>query len=418
MSVESGPTDPVTPGPGLRLAVVTTHPIQYQCPLWAKLSVRRELSAFRVFFASDFSTRGYRDREFGLQVRWDPAMLDGFGHESFSHGVIASPLHMGAGRMIRAVSRFRPHACLVNAYLPLLYVRTVLACNRSRIPVILRAESTDRDRSRSGLRFALRDAALRRLYGRISAFAAIGVNAVEHYRRLGVPESRIFRSPYCIDSDAFGRQRHAARRGALRDSLGVPRDALVLLFAGKLIPKKDPLALLEGVRGLDRLEGRPVHVWFLGDGELRPEIEKLGNAWRPGRVRILGFRPQQSLGEVYADSDMLVLPSVTRETWGLVVNEALEFGVPCIVSDRVGSARDLVEPGRTGLVFPSGDSGAMRACIIELASICATRGASVAEDCRAKAISYSIDAAVEGIVRSARAAVDGQPSLRSQGSLP
>lgn len=388
-----------TPDWACRLAVVTTHPIQYQCPLWKQLAARPELTGFRVFFASDFSTRGYADRGFGKEVRWNSSMLEGFDHESFGHETISSPLFVGTGRMIRAVRRFRPDACLINAYLPLVYVRTIAACNRAGIPVILRAEATDQDRPRSGCWAAVRDRTLRTTYRGISAFAAIGTNAAEHYRRLGVPEARIHRSPYCIDSVAFGRQRREAVRGTSRAALGTPQHAIVILFAGKLIPKKDPLIVLEALRGIEQVRGRPLHVWFLGDGDLRSEVERRSAAWKDGRVRILGFRPQESLGEVYADSDILVLPSVTRETWGLVVNEALEFGVPCVVSDRVGCARDLVEPGVTGMVFPAGDVEALRGRILELATASIERGAEISEACRAKAMEYSSHAAVDGIIR-------------------
>jgi glycosyltransferase involved in cell wall biosynthesis len=396
---DAPPLAQATGRPSPRLAVVTTHPIQYQCPLWRQLAARTELSAVKVFFASDFSTRGYMDRGFGQRVCWDGAMLSGYVHESFGKAVIDSRSYLGTRSMIRSIIHFRPDACLLNAYLPLMYVRILAACNAHRIPVVLRAEATDRDQVRSSLKATLRDTVLRRLYARIGAFSAIGTNAEEHYLRLGVPPSRIGRSPYCIDSELFDRLRGSAVRGSFRASLRVHANAFVVLFSGKLIPKKDPLLLLDALRGIEQLEGRPLHVWFLGDGELRTEIERRAASWIHGRVRVLGFLPQESLGEVYADSDMLVLPSATRETWGLVVNEALEFGLPCVVSDRVGCARDLVEPGATGMVFAAGDAQALRARIAELALACAERGTAISEACRAKAREYSSHAAVEGIVR-------------------
>jgi glycosyltransferase involved in cell wall biosynthesis len=62
----------------------------------------------------------------------------------------------------------------------------------------------------------------------------------------------------------------------------------------------------------------------------------------------------------YLLADLFVLPSKGMyETWGLAVNEAMQMGVPCLVSDRVGCQRDLVTPGETGWVFASGDKEAL-----------------------------------------------------------
>jgi glycosyltransferase involved in cell wall biosynthesis len=57
-----------------------------------------------------------------------------------------------------------------------------------------------------------------------------------------------------------------------------------------------------------------------------------------------------------------VLPS-DYEPWGLVVNEAMASGTPVLASDRVGSARDLIEPGQNGWIFPAGDVAALAATL-------------------------------------------------------
>jgi glycosyltransferase involved in cell wall biosynthesis len=386
---------------GLSLAVVATHPIQYQCPVWRRLASLSEVSRLKVFYASDFSVRGYRDAGFGTEVRWESALMEGYPYEVYGHGVSAGWNCVGSRRLIKELIRFRPDACLINAYLPLLYLRTIVACRRNAIPVVLRAEATDVDQSRSRSKGLLRDAILRQVYGRISAFAAIGVNAREHYLRLGIEPSLISRSPYCIDSALFDAQAARVCRGRFRASLGVPADALVVLFSGKLIPKKDPLAILRALHGISEVDGMPIHVWFLGDGELRSEIEALAELAPRGRVRVLGFRPQSELGDVYTDADVMVLPSVTRETWGLVVNEALTFGVPVIVSDRVGCAPDLVSPGETGLVFPHGDVTALRDCLLELLRELRLKRDTTARHCKRRVSGYSTDAAGRGIVEGA-----------------
>ena len=75
-------------------------------------------------------------------------------------------------------------------------------------------------------------------------------------------------------------------------------------------------------------------------------------------VRMLGFVNQSELPGIYASADVLVVPSDFRETWGLVVNEAMACGTPAVVSVAVGCAPDLIMEGLTGAIFPCGPGGA------------------------------------------------------------
>jgi len=75
-------------------------------------------------------------------------------------------------------------------------------------------------------------------------------------------------------------------------------------------------------------------------------------------VRFFGFRDRKEIKDYYATADLLVLPS-SRETWGIVVNEAMCFGLPVIVSSQVGAAHDLVQDGENGFIYPSGDVEAL-----------------------------------------------------------
>ena len=390
--------DPVT-----RLAVVTTHPIQYQCPIWRNLAARPDVLV-KVFFASDFSVRGYIDTGFSQQVRWTVPLLDGYEHEFLGSGPVGprttAPM-IGATSLANRLRSFAPTACLLNAYSPLLYWHALAACRLEGIPVMLRAETTDVDQDRTLLRRLRRDAALKFFYAGVSQFLAIGHNSRAHYQRLGVRGERIGFAPYCVDSDLFESQYARRQRGCIRSKLAIPPNALLVLFSGKLIPKKDPLTLLEAMAGVPDIHGRPVHLVFVGDGDLRGRLEKAAAESAAGRVHFLGFQQQEKLGDVYTDADMLVLPSLYTETWGLVVNEAMQFGLPCIVSDRVGCCPDLIQAADTGLVFPHGDRLALRSAISELAEQVIDRSDAIHALCRKRVAGYTTQAAANGILDAA-----------------
>lgn len=70
-------------------------------------------------------------------------------------------------------------------------------------------------------------------------------------------------------------------------------------------------------------------------------------------------RQRSEIGRAYAAADALVLPSDAKETWGLVVNEAMASGLPCVVSAACGCADDLLLPFRPDLCFPTGNIEAL-----------------------------------------------------------
>ena len=134
-------------------------------------------------------------------------------------------------------------------------------------------------------------------------------------------------------------------------------DQTRFLFVGRFIERKGLEVLLEAFRLVDSGE-----LWLVGDGPLREAVSHA--AAQDARIRVLGHVQGQALSDLYADSDVLIVPSL-YEPWGLVVHEGLAHGLPVITTDQVGAAADLVDPNVNGYVVPAGSvqatAGAMRA---------------------------------------------------------
>lgn len=215
----------------------------------------------------------------------------------------------------------------------------------------MRAEFSDIG-NRSPIKQLIRDSYLKWMYSRVNAFCVIGENARRHLLKRGVPEEKMVRSPYTVDTDLFEKQVKKFKRSKCRKNLGLAGKDFIVLFSGKMISRKEPLLLL---RAAGKLAGHEnFKVIMLGEGPLKKEAMELAEKVLPGRVSFPGFVNQSELGRYYAASDLFVLPS-NHETWGLVVNEAMQFGLPVIVSDQVGCRHDLINPKTTGFVFPSGN---------------------------------------------------------------
>jgi glycosyltransferase involved in cell wall biosynthesis len=193
------------------------------------------------------------------------------------------------------------------------------------------------------------------------------------------------------------------QRQRLRREWGFPEGVTVFLFSGKLIDKKDPLTFSRALLGLTDAERNRIGLIVAGDGALRAPFEAECRKALGPRCVFPGFMNQSRIGSVYAASDCLVLPSAWGETWGLVVNESLQFGLPAVVSDRVGCHPDLIEEGETGFVFRTGDAEGLRDGLRKVLSMTPDRRRQVAERCRKAVSAYSVQDAVEGI----RQAVSG-----------
>lgn len=208
--------------------------------------------------------------------------------------------------------------------------------------------------------------ALRWPVRRAAGVLAVGSRARASYVRAGVPPDRVAEFHYYADAGHFAlapAERAAARR-RVRERHGIADDALVAVYAGQLIPRKDVAMALRALGRLACADRDPGWVLLIaGDGPQRAALGRLaGELGIQGRVQFAGFVQPAALPEYFAAGDCCVLPS-RREGWGVVVGEALAAGLPVFASTRVNAAADLVREGENGGVFAPGDDAALAALL-------------------------------------------------------
>jgi glycosyltransferase involved in cell wall biosynthesis len=247
--------------------------------------------------------------------------------------------------------------------------------------------------------------ALRGLFGYADGFLCIGKQNREFYCFFGVPDDKLFFAPYATDNvrceEAY--RKLSPSRGRIRASLGIPKDSAVILFVGRLIHKKNPGDLLRAYEVLMRggLSVPPPTLVLVGDGVLREQLEREVKDRRIPNAHFEGFKGKEALYPYFVAADVFVLPSGVGETWGLVVNEAMCFGLPVIVSDIVGCAADLVRGGENGFTFPVGDVKALAEALEELTRNRKLR-LRLGEQSRAIIETYSQERDVEGMLAACR----------------
>jgi glycosyltransferase involved in cell wall biosynthesis len=348
------------------LAIVTTHPIQYQTPIWQALAADGKIP-FEVWYLTRHGVEPSRDPEFGTTFNWDIETLSGYPYRFLDTAEGATPVTPWRCRLTeRLRERIRSAgvtAVWIQGWQVAAYWQAVREAKAAGAEVWLRGESNDLAPTPAWKR-PVKRALLGWLFGRVDRFFTIGSANKRLYRKFGATEVRLYAAPYAVDNARFARQAASLRsqRIEIRRAWGISDDAFCVLFCGKFIAKKRPIDLVEAARAL-RSTGRipNVHLLFAGSGELRDtllgactpvfdsEAGGLG-ARRPispdanPPASFAGFLNQTEISRAYVAADCLVLPSDPGETWGLVVNEALASGVPCLVSRACGCAEDLA-PG-------------------------------------------------------------------------
>ncbi len=177
------------------------------------------------------------------------------------------------------------------------------------------------------------------LFPRYAAVIVASRYMVEEYRRHGVPEARLHRVPLF----PTGRPHESS---TLRGRTSGDR----VLMVGRLYKEKGPCLLVEAVGRVNAMMGRPVTLVVAGEGPERPRMEGLAN--RLGvRAEFHGWVDAEQRTALMRGADLLAVPSVCPETFGLVGVEAGRLGLPA-VAFAVGGVPDWLIPGKSGELAP------------------------------------------------------------------
>jgi len=188
------------------------------------------------------------------------------------------------------------------------------------------------------------------------AIIVYGTKAKQYVIELGANPDKVLIGINTLDIDLFLTKMIILKkkRRELRIKYHLP-NKYTFIYVGQLIPRKGLDVLLRAFKNLDSES----ILLIIGDGSLRNFLEEKIGKEKLINVFLLGPVARDLLPEIYALSDVLILPSY-QEVWGLVINEAMASGLAVIASDKVGAVPDLLKKDRNGFVFSSGNSRSLR----------------------------------------------------------
>ena len=374
-----------------KVGILASHPIQYQAPLFRELA---RLCNLHVFFAHQQTAQAQAAAGFGVAFEWDVDLLSGYTH-TFLPNVAKHPdagAFMGCDTpdIAKQISSGKFDAFLVTGWHLKAYWQAISACHRNNVPVIVRGDSqlgTPRSWFKQAAKRLIYPWVIRQFDGCLH----VGQRNREYLEYYGAPARSLFFAPHCVDILAFSESAAAVNRSEVRAGWGLQPQDHAVLFVGKLLARKRPDDLVRAAAQLVK-QGKPVVLVWAGDGPARQSLLELGALLHVPMV-FLGFCNQSQLPAVYRAADVLALPSEGSETWGLVVNEAMACGTPCVVSNASGCAPDMVLRGVTGEVFAMGQVDAL--------ALALSRALMIERDTRqiaAHSARYSVTATASGVL--------------------
>lgn len=320
-----------------KLAILSTHPIQYNAPLFRRMAEQADWNV-HVFFSRTLKQVSY-DPDFQREVVWDTPLTEGYAHSHLDAAAFS-----GVDALIQGIEAFQPTALLVYGWnFP--GHRQVMRAFHGRIPIGFRGDSHLLNPMPIYWRW-IRKAVLRRVYRHVDLAFSVGTANTAYFRWSGIPKANIAVAPHAVDN-AFWQKDDAERQqaaGQWKAVLGIPETAPVIGFAGKLEPLKQVGRVIEAFKQVSTSEA---HLVIAGTGPDEAALRHQA-AVHP-RIHFVGFVNQSRMPIFYRMLSVFALPS-SSETWGLSVNEALACGTRCMVSDRVGCGTDLFRDPNLGAI--------------------------------------------------------------------
>lgn len=333
-----------------KIALISSHPIQYNAPLFALIAKEPDIELL-VFYTWGKASLGPKyDPDFGKEIEWDIPLLEGYNYTFLKNTSKDPGSHHFKGiinpSLNQEIQAWCPDVVWVWGWAFDSHLKALIYF-KGKLPVWFRGDSTLLDEPKGfSFKKLARRIFLTWVYTHVDKVFYVGTHNKAYFKIHRLKESQLIYAPHAIDNHRFSDPDGKIAKMALacRKKLGFHDDDLVLLFAGKFEPRKNPFFLKELMKAI---KSDYVKLLVVGNGPLENALKK--EFLNDNRVTFLNFQNQSQMPILYRLADFYILPSVS-DTWGLSINEVLASGIKVIASSFCGGSIDLINEDN-GMIF-------------------------------------------------------------------
>lgn len=320
----------------MKVLIVTNIPNPYRIPLFNELN--RQLSEKNISLKIAFGSRTYKRRKYVFEEAGMNFDYEFLSSTKFHFGNNENTYFTYSG-LIRLVNQYKPDVIITNGF-ALSTVKLWLRSFISKTKFIIWTGAVKKE----GLNYPpLRKLQRKLLMSRCSGYVVYGSKAREYLLEQGVPQEKISVAINTVDTDFFRDETEKEREKNYSDS------KKHLTYVGYLVKRKKVSLLLDAIKILASQRDDFV-LDIVGDGEDRLNLENFVAANKLQNLVVFhGFRQRNQLPLFLARSNCFLFQT-DFDVWGLVLNEAMAAGLPCLSSDQAAASFDLIKDGETGFL--------------------------------------------------------------------
>jgi len=315
--------------------IVTNIISPYRIPVWNELN-RLLRGNFKVLFLAERDKNRMWKIPFDqMHFKWEIVPNYSFFIQKLDWG-----LYFNWG-LLRKIKTFHPDVLSVTSYDALGFLKVIFYAKLSKTPLVIwHGGHRYSSRVKSGLLNLLRT----KLFKIANMHIAYGTLAADRLRDIGIPNKNIIIAYNTVDTHKLAIKVKAIRKKQQRNFVNY-------IYVGQLVQRKGVRELLFAWKAVKLTKS---HLLIVGDGELKTDLQYLSRKLNLSNVTFSGFVQPSNMPTYFAQSDVLVMPSL-REVWGLVVNEGLASGCYVLASRYAGSTYDMIRSEKVGLIFDPAD---------------------------------------------------------------
>ena len=332
------------------ISIFVSHPTQYHAPIFRELSKNKKLIINVYYFYKHGSVKSYDD-DFKKTFKWDGSLLKCYKYKFIAE----QKSNIKIINILQSLSKIKKYitnsdVVLVFGWNNFYYLSIIFYTYISSKILILLAENNLLKKKNFFIK-KIKRIIIYIFLKFFDYFLSIGTNNKNYYLYHGVKRKNIYQTFYTVDTNFFNNFNSSfAFSKKMNKKFFIKKKNFIFIWVGKFIDRKNPI---EVIKAIQFLKNNNFHLFMIGSGPLLDRCHQYIKDHSINNVHVVGFKNQKQLKKFYSISNCLVLSS-KYETWGLVLNEAMSSGLPCIATKSSGAVQDLIRHGSNGYIYNSG----------------------------------------------------------------